>query len=175
LGIQDIELRTCQLVHLELKSECKMTISKIDSEISAADLADTLAVLESVRLKLSFLIGLTPIERRRVVKLGRKSQTFVVQALDAATQYSNLMPGCLNVEEARRDLALFEALNPILQSINQLKELVEDTQMLAGSEAYEAARVAYASIKTIGKSMGLDEVREDLGQQFRKQRKSTPS
>jgi hypothetical protein len=120
-------------------------------------------------------VGLTPPERRRVAKLGRKSQTFVVQALDAATQYPNLMPGCLDVNEARRDLALFEALHPVLQSINQLKELVEDTQMLAGSEAYEAARVAYASIKTIGKSMGLDEVKDELAQQFRKQRKPLPS
>jgi hypothetical protein len=152
-----------------------MTISKIDIDFSAADLADTLSAFEAIRQKLSFLVGLTPDERRRVAKLGRKSQTFVVQALDAATQYSNLMPGCLNVDEARRDLALFDALHPVLQSINQLKELVEDTQMLAGSEAYEAARVAYASIKTIGKSMGLDEVKDELAQQFRKQRKSSPS
>jgi hypothetical protein len=152
-----------------------MVISKIDIDFSAAEVADTLAALEAIRQKLSFLVGLTPNERRRLVTMGRKSQTFVAQALDAASQYSTLMPSCLNVDEARRDLALFEALHPVLQSINQLKELVEDTQTVAGSEAYEAARVAYASIKTIGKSMGLDEVKDELAQQFRKQRRPSSS
>lgn len=151
-----------------------MPISKLDIDFSDDDVADILASLEVVHQKLSFAIGLTPEERRRLSKLGRKSQTFVVQALDAATQYSTLMPVCFNVEEARRDLALFEALYPVLNSINQLKELVEDTQMLAGSEAYESARIAYGAIKTIGKSMGLDDLKDELSQQFRKKRKATP-
>lgn len=151
-----------------------MTISKIDVDLSAADIEEVLASLEAIHKKLSFLIGLTPNERRQIAKLGRKSQTFVAKALDVATQHSNLMPGCLNIEEARRDLLLFESLNPVLQSISQLKELIEDTQMLAGSEAYAAARVAYSSIKTVGKSRGLDDVVQDLAQQFRRPRRAQP-
>lgn len=149
-----------------------MAKDKIDTVLSATDVADVLASLEAIRQKLSVLVGLTPEERRRITKLGRKSQTFVVQALDAATQYSQLMPQCLDIEGARRDLALFEALHPVLQSINQLKELVEDTQTVAGSEAYASARLAYSSIKTIGRSMGLDGVKDNLSQQFRKRRKA---
>jgi len=58
----------------------------------------------------------------------------------------------------------------------KLKELVEDTQLLAGSEAYAAAaRVAYSSIKTVGKSQGLDEVVSDLGRQFQRTRKTLPA
>ncbi|MDX2212948.1 MAG: hypothetical protein SFY66_06635 [Oculatellaceae cyanobacterium bins.114] len=151
-----------------------MTIRTIDATLSSTDVAEVLTALETVRQKLSFLMGLTPTERRQLAKLGLKSQTFVVKALDVATQYSNLMPRCLNIDEARRDLALFEALNPVLQSLSQLRELVEDTQMVAGSEAYAAARVAYSSIKTVGKSMGLDEVKDDLAQRFRKTRKVQP-
>lgn len=149
-----------------------MPIRTIDTAFSAAEVEEVLADIDNIRQKLSFLIGLTPTERRQIAKLGRKSQTFVVKALDVATQHSSLMPRCLNIEEARRDLALFEALNPILFSLSQLRELVEDTQTVAGSEAYAAARVAYSSIKTVGKSMGLDEVTEELAQQFRKTRKT---
>jgi hypothetical protein len=151
-----------------------MTIRTLDVTLSLSDVEEVLMALETIRQKLPFLTGLTPAERRQLAKLGLKSQTFVVKALDAATQYSNLMPRCLNIEEARRDLALFEALNPVLQSLSQLRELVEDTQMVAGSEAYAAARVAYSSIKTVGKSMGLDEVKDDLAQQFRKTRRVQP-
>lgn len=149
-----------------------MTIRTIDTTFSATDVEDVLTAIEAIRQKLSFLMGLTPTERRQLAKLGRKSQTFVVKALDVATQNAGLMPRCLNIDEARRDLALFEALNPVLQSLNQLRELVEDTQMVAGSEAYAAARVAYSSIKTVGKNMGLDEVTDDLAQQFRRPRKA---
>ncbi|MBD2464235.1 hypothetical protein H6G89_24840 [Oscillatoria sp. FACHB-1407] len=151
-----------------------MTIRTIDAILPPAEVDEVLAALDAIRQKLSFLTGLTPTERRQIAKLGLKSQTFVVKALDVATQYSNLMPRCLNIEEARRDLALFEALNPVLQSLSQLRELVEDTQMVAGSEAYAAARVAYSSIKTVGKSVGLDEVKDDLAQRFRKTRKAQP-
>jgi hypothetical protein len=149
-----------------------MTIRTIDITLSTAEVEEVLAALETIRQKLSFLVGLTPTERRQIAKLGRKSQTFVVKALDVAAQHSSLMPRCLDVDEARRDLALFEALNPVLQSLNQLRELVEDTQMVAGSEAYASARVAYSSLKTVGKSMGLDEVLEDVSQLFRNTRKA---
>ena len=121
-----------------------------------------------------FLVGLTPDDRRKLPKLGRKSQTFVVQALDMAANHSELMPRCLNVEEARRDVQLFEALNPILQNLSRLRELVEDTQMVAGSEAYAAARLAYNSAKTSGKNMGLDEVVSDLSRQFSRKSRKAP-
>ena len=150
----------------------EMTISTIDTTLSVQDQAEILAALKTVREKLPFLNGLTPRERQQLTKLGRKSQTFVVQALDMAVSNSELMPRCLDVEKARRDLELVEALNPILQMLNQLKELVEDTQMLAGSEAYAAARLAYISAKATGKNMGLDEVVNELSLQFsRKPRK----
>jgi len=148
-----------------------MTTNLITATLSPDEVAEILESLEAIRQKLSFLVGLSPIERRRIAKMGHKSQTFVVKALDAATQYTDLMPACLDIEEARRDLALFEALHPVLQSINQLKELVEDTQTIAGSEAYAAARVAYSSIKTVGRSRGLDEVVSDLARQFQRTRR----
>ncbi len=148
-----------------------MTIRKIDADLPADDLKAVLTALETVRQKLPFLIGLTSSERRKLFKIGRKAQTFVGQALDVATQHTELMPRCLDVEAARRDIALFESLNPVLQTLNQLRELVEDTQMLVGSEAYATARLAYNSARTAGKNMGLDEVFAELGQQFRKQRK----
>jgi hypothetical protein len=70
---------------------------------------------------------------------------------------------------------LFDALHPILQSVNQLKELLEDTQTLAGSEAYAAARLAYRSAKVNGKNMGMDEIIKDLSRQFQKTRKAVAS
>lgn len=145
----------------------------VSAVLSERDLEVIMDSIAAIHEKLPFLSGLTPNERQQLVKIGRKSQTFVQQALDAAENHVELMPRCLDVEEARRDLELFEALNPILQSLSQLHKLVKDTQMVAGSEAYAAARMAYTSIKTNGKGTGLDDVIENLSLRFQKSRRDS--
>lgn len=81
------------------------------------------------------------------------------------------MPRCLDVEEMRRDLELVEALYPVLFSIGQLKELIEDTYPLAGSEAYAAARTAYSFTRVNGKT--LNEAVDKMSRHFsRKSRKT---
>lgn len=150
-----------------------MNNQTVTATLSTQEVSEILAQLKEVREQLNFLIGLTPQERRQIPKMGLKAQTFTTRALDMAAQHIDMMPRHLDVEEARRDLALFEALNPILQAVNHFKELLEDTQMMAGSEAYAAARLAYNSAKVTGKNRGLDDVIEDLSQQFRKSRRQS--
>ncbi|MBD2461327.1 hypothetical protein H6G89_09735 [Oscillatoria sp. FACHB-1407] len=149
----------------------------ISASLPAADQADILTALTTIREKLPFLLGLTPEQRRSLCRMGDKSRAFVDRALELATQNADLMPRCLDVEEMRRDLELVEALYPILFSIGQLKELIEDTYLLAGSEAYSAARTAYNSARANGKTMGLSEAVDQMGRHFsRKSRKTkTPS
>lgn len=149
----------------------------IDAVLTEQEAQDILAAIASIREKLPFLAGLSPAERRRLVKLGNKSQTFVEKALDVATEHSELMPRSLDdnqIEAARRDMELFEMLHPIIQSIRQLRELLEDTQMIAGSEAYATARLAYKSAKANGKGVGLDDVISDLSRQFQRHPKTAP-
>jgi hypothetical protein len=62
-----------------------------------------------------------------------------------------------------------------LLSVAQLQELIEDTYLLAGSEAYAAARMAYNSARTNGKNVGLNTAVEQMGRRFsRKARKVQP-
>lgn len=140
-----------------------MLSNQVDAQLT---LQDIMAALDTIRTKLPFLIGLSIEERRRLSKLGRKSQTFTHQALDVAQQHPELMPRFFDVEEARRDMALFIALNPVLQAVSELQVLIRDTQTLAGSEAYAAARMAYAAAKTMGHRLGLEDVVEQLSQRY---------
>lgn len=121
-----------------------------------------------IRDAMPFLLGLSVTEKRRLSKIGTKAQTFTDRALDMAEQYPSVIPQGLDVATARDQLTLFQHLNPILQQLNELKALVECTQMLAGSEAYAAARLAYRSVKTVGGGNGLDLIVEDLARQFRR-------
>lgn len=147
-----------------------MIPNKIDVDFSTDDLQAVMQALETVREKLPFLIGLSDKERRRLARIGRKSQAFTYQALDVAAQHPELMPRYLDVDGAMRDMNLFTSLNSILQVLSELEQMVKDTQAVAGSEAYAAARKAYMSVKKDGRSIGLGEVIDSLSQYFERSR-----
>jgi hypothetical protein len=151
-----------------------MAIPEIHAELPDAEVKKILADLDDIRHRLVFLVGLTTDERRDIPKLGRKHHDFVASSLDMAAENPELMPGCLNVDQARKDMDLHDALNPIHQSLSQLRKLVSDTQTVVGSEAYAAARLAYSSAKATGKGQGLDDTLHDLSRHFhRPRRKAT--
>jgi hypothetical protein len=149
-----------------------MDMNRISASLPAADQEVVMLAIATIREKLSFLLGLTPEERRGLCRMGDKSRAFVDKALELATQNAELMPRCLDIDEMRRDLELVEALYPVLLSIAQLQELIEDPYLLAGSEAYAAARMAYNSARANGRGMGLNTTVDQMGRRFeRKSRK----
>jgi hypothetical protein len=149
-----------------------MIQNKVDSVLVEKEIKEVLDLLDTIRAKLPFLQGVSPYERKHMSKIGRKSQTFTVQALEMASRHPELMPGGLKLDEAERDLSLFDALTPIVQSISELHQLVEDTQMIAGSEAYAAARTAYKAARSFGDNAGMDGVIGEMGLRFRQSRQS---
>jgi hypothetical protein len=149
-----------------------MLLNKVDTIFNDQDVREVMEAIATIRQKLAFAVGLTPQERQSLTKIGRKSQTFTEQALGMAEQHPELIPSGINLEGARRDLDLFIALTPIVQSLSEVYHLAEDTQMVAGSEAYAAARVAYGSAKSLGTGMGLDDVIDELSLRFKRSQPS---
>lgn len=173
MGIQNNSLTEVQLGVTSSRKELNSMPTSISATLSTADQQAVLAAIETIREKLPFLVGLSGEERRSLCRLGDKTQGFVNKAVELATQNAKLMPGCLDVDEMRRDLELTEALYPVRLSIAQLQELVEDTYLLAGSEAYAAARLAYNSARANGKNVGLSGTVDEMGRRFsRKPRKA---
>ncbi len=75
----------------------------------------------------------------------------------------------------RQDIELFDALYPIMLSLTQLQELVNNTSMAVGSEAYAASLMIYNYAKASGKGAGLESMVDDLGRRFaRKAKKVQP-
>ncbi|MGA7936587.1 MAG: hypothetical protein WCA35_23735 [Kovacikia sp.] len=81
----------------------------------------------TIKAKLSFLVDLSAEERKALPKMGDKSRAFVSKALEVATQNPDFLPRSFNLEELRKDVQLFEALYPLLLSMTQLQELLDDT------------------------------------------------
>lgn len=150
-----------------------MSENRVDATLTAADQQAVMTAIETIREKLPFLIDLTTDERRVLPKMGDKSRAFVSQALDLATQNSDFLPRSFDVEEMRRDVELATSLQTISAALTQLHELVEDTYLAVGSEAYMSALAVYNYARSSGKGSALDNLLDAMGQRFA--RKTRPS
>ncbi|MEP0983883.1 hypothetical protein NC980_25460, partial [Leptolyngbya sp. AS-A5] len=86
------------------------------------------------------------------------------------------LPRSFDVEEMRKDLELFQDLNQILMSLTQLQDMVNDTCMVVGSEAYTAALTVYDYAKKSGvNANGMEPIVAEMREHFRRSRKPKPS
>jgi hypothetical protein len=153
-----------------------MPDNRVSATLSEADKQAVLASINTIREKLPFLIDLSPEDRKALPRLGDKSRGFVSQALQIASQNADILPRSFDVEEMRKDFELLDALSPVLLALAQLNELVEDTYIEVGSEAYAAALAVYQYTRAAGKGAALDGALDTLGQRFaRKSGKATPT
>lgn len=144
----------------------------ISAALTQSDRDAVMNAVATIKAKLPFLVDLTADERKTLPKMGDKSRAFVSKALEVATQNPDFLPRSFDLEELRKDVQLFEALYPLLLSLTQLQELVDDTCLAVGSEAYAAALQVYNYAKVSGNGGGLDAVVGEMGQRFaRKPRK----
>jgi hypothetical protein len=94
-----------------------------------------------------YVVALTPAERHELPKMGEKTISFVEKAYDFAQQNPNLVPPYLDITAFGVDFGDAHGLWTLVNSIRQLDENTGDTEMMAGSEAYQAALVFYKSVK----------------------------
>jgi hypothetical protein len=140
--------------------------NRVSAKLSPADRDAVLAAVKTIKDKLPFLIDLSPEDRRALPKLGDKSRAFVSKALEVAIQNPDFLPRSFDLDEMKQDVELFESMYPVLISLAQLNELVEDTVMEVGSEAYAAALMVYNFAKANGTGSGLDGVVDEMGKRF---------
>ena len=148
--------------------------NRIDATLSDTDKQAVLDALQTIRTKLPFLVGLSTEERQSLPKAGDKSRAFIQQALALAEQDDSFLPRSFDVNEMRQDVELVEQIYPIIIAATQLKELLEDTYRLAGSDAYSAALTVYRAAKDNGRGAALDALLDTLGQRFARKSKPSP-
>ncbi|MEH2363899.1 hypothetical protein [Nostoc sp.] len=143
-----------------------MSTTRISATLTPTEKDVVLQAISTIKEKLSFLVDLSSDDRKTLPKMGDKSRAFVSIALEVATQNPEFLPRSFDLEEMRKDVQLFEALYPVLLSLTQLQELVDDTTLAVGSEAYAAALQVYNYAKASGQGAGLDAMVVEMGQRF---------
>ena len=142
--------------------------NRIDTVISDADLAKVNTALNDIESTLSFLIGLTVEERVQLPKINAVNKSFTQDAINAVVNNSAMLPAYLDKTSMEKDMDLYLQLDKLAICIRQLLEKIDDTQMLAGSEAFVAALTAYklfAAAAAAGVA-GSDAVYDTLKERF---------
>lgn len=142
----------------------------ISTTIPAETLAAINTSLATINTALAniLLFNLIADERKAMRVMGDKSIAFVQKALEYAENNPALLPPYLDLAEAKKDFVLAHDLYGIQQQINILQRAVEDTMMVAGSEAYDTALIFYNSVKGASRVNvpGSEAVYNDLQQRF---------
>jgi hypothetical protein len=147
--------------------------NRIDAVLSTADKTEILQLIQDIKAKMPFLVDLSAAEIASLSKMGDRGQPFVRDAVTLAEQDDTFLPRSFDVAAMRKDVDLLEMLPPIIAAISQLKELLSDTYILAGSDAFTAALDVYGSAQRNGKGEALSESLHNLGRRF--DRKPRPS
>lgn len=149
-----------------------MNDNRISATLSQTDRDEILVAIKTIREKMPFLISLSAEESKSLAQIGDKRRAFVAAALALAEHNQNFLPRSFEVEEMRKDVELFNALESILLPLTQLTELIDGTVKVAGSEAYASALAVYQYAKAGGVAEGLESAVDDLGKRFARKTKA---
>ncbi|MHB9294486.1 hypothetical protein PilKf_00206 [Pillotina sp. SPG140] len=147
--------------------------------IPSTVLAEAQTHVEALKILLDpYMLALTAIERRELLKMGEKTIAFVEKAYDFARQNLQFVPSYLDIDAFGADFADAHSLWTIANSVRQVQEAIDDTEMVAGSEAYQAALQFYNAIKLLASQdvPGAKAIYEELRTRFpRRSRRSGDS
>lgn len=142
--------------------------NQISATLSPEDVQNILNAVYTIHGYLPFLVNMTPDERRTYPKMGDRTIPFVGKSLDYSKNNYQLVPPFLDVMEFDKDISLVTALTTIARPMRSLLEGIEDTILLAGSEAYTAALLFYQAVKLAAQMNipGVKTIYDDLRERF---------
>lgn len=94
-----------------------------------------------------YTLSLTPDERKNILKMGDKSSAFVEKAFEYTKTNPEFIPTFMTAADFEIDLADSKNLVGSVSLATQLLYALDDTMMVAGSEAYYAALYYYKNVQ----------------------------
>lgn len=142
--------------------------NEISFEINQEAMTNALGAIETLYENLPKLITLSNEQRINLPKMGDKTVSFVNKSLEYARQNPEIIPKYLDMIEYGKDVAGVNKLFQVISPLRKLVEELDDTMLLAGSEAYMASLVFYTALKgaiSAGQT-GLKNIYDDLSTRF---------
>lgn len=109
-------------------------------------------------------------ERRQVFKYGEASMGFVENAVQYATENSEMIPAYIDMDGMKSHLAFIDELQQIRRQLTPLLESLDDTLVEAGGKTMKQALLIYRAVKTAEKAniSGAKSIASEMRQRFKK-------
>lgn len=143
--------------------------NRINIQISAADDTAITTAVNTLVSKLSpYLQTLTDEERKGGLKMGVKDVSFIDKGSSYGNQFNTVIPPYVSLSNLAIDVAAVNKLNSYLRPIATLVRSMEDSIMISGSEAMEAALLVYSALKGAAHNNvnGTQEAVNDMAERF---------
>lgn len=142
--------------------------NRLDFTLTQANIDAVLAAMNSVHTEIPGLTGLTVEERMNLPKINVSNKVFVEDTINVAVNNPQFVPAFVDATRMQTDLQLFEQLDALTVQSRRVTELLEDTQMLAGSESYVHALALYRFIGAAAQAgvPGADSIFDQLKARF---------
>jgi hypothetical protein len=116
----------------------------------------------------SWFMNLTPADRKKLVKMGPKSESFVRGVLQALQQFP-AVAGPLDLTEFEKDMTLWDDLVAFSAQLTAFFEGLQDTMFVLASELMQQGNAGYGLIKEAAKTnQSLTQIAADLGERYKK-------
>lgn len=137
--------------------------------IPTGKIAEALSKIEeAIALILPYTITLTPTQRHEMPKMGDKTLSFVLKSFELSKQNTQFNPSYLKLEDFEIDIQDAVGLRTVRNLSQQLTQILSDTAMSAGSEAYQTSLIYYNSVKYAASQNvpGAKAIYEELRKRF---------
>lgn len=119
----------------------------LSTSIPDKDIDEILDAIKFINDKLPDLVKLNKEELDSLHKTGKTTIDFVLENLKAAENKPELVPADVDLNEIKKDVKLIHAIYKILNPLKKLEKKLEDSALLAGSEAYLPSISIYNAMK----------------------------
>lgn len=131
-----------------------MNVPSITASISAANKTTIISDINAIKALLSFLINLTPQQRKSLRKMGAKRMAYVTAVMNAVLANPSAIPTGFNTAAFVNNTSLLKDLTDIYNLLITLTEGMDDSMKLVGSSSMQEADEAYGYLKTAASKSG---------------------
>lgn len=152
------------------------TSNRINEVIPANVLLEVTKKLNECKTALApYLFALTEKERHDLFKMGDKTVATVQKVKSYLDTNPEFAPSYMQTADFIKDEKVVTALTPLQNLAQQLFTDIDDTRLLAGSEALSEALFYYGSVREAANKgvVNAKPIYDDLSQRFNKKPKNT--
>ncbi|MGK7392956.1 MAG: hypothetical protein ACNS62_00220 [Candidatus Cyclobacteriaceae bacterium M3_2C_046] len=134
-----------------------MTYSNvISTSIPEENIKEILKSIEVINQNIKGLVTLSKEQKDALPHMGEPTLPFVINAIRAVDDHPELIPPLVDVDEIKKDADLALSIHKILQPLKDIVAKLEDSTLLAESEAYMPSMAIYNSVKNANRTKKLN-------------------